>query len=81
MSPCGLSHLISRGCCCYLVGMEHPINKPADAIENDASLSVTALIVVLALVFTLYFAGRAAVPLLPDHVYHALAALPSANDS
>jgi hypothetical protein len=44
--------------------------------ENDPSLSVTALIVVLALVFTLYFALRVAVPDLPLHMQHALADLP-----
>jgi hypothetical protein len=44
--------------------------------ENDPSLSVTALIVVQALVFTLYFSLRLAVPDLPLHVHHALAHLP-----
>ena len=40
--------------------MEHPINR-----ENDLSLSVTALIAVLAVMFTLYFAVRIAMPDLP----------------
>jgi hypothetical protein len=44
--------------------------------ENDSSLSVTALIVVLTLMFTLYFTLRAAVPDLPLHMHHALANLP-----
>ncbi len=55
--------------------MEHPINRSLD--ESDRSLSVTALIVVLALVFTLYFSLRFAVPDLPLQVHHALADLPS----
>jgi hypothetical protein len=55
--------------------MEHPINRSSD--ENDACLSVTALVVALALVFTLYFSLRFAVPDLPLQVHHALADLPS----
>jgi hypothetical protein len=51
--------------------MEHPINRSID--ENDACLSVTALVVVL--VFTLYFSLRFAVPDLPLQVHHALADL------
>ena len=39
--------------------------------------SVAALIVVMALVFTAYFAMRVAMPELPLHVYQALAVLPS----
>jgi hypothetical protein len=54
--------------------MEHPLNRSID--ENDACLSVTALVVVLAAVFTLYFTLRAAVPDLPLHMHHALADLP-----
>jgi hypothetical protein len=54
--------------------MEHPMNRSTD--ESDPSLSVTALIVVLALVFTLYFALRIALPDLPLHMHHALADLP-----
>jgi hypothetical protein len=38
---------------------------------------VTALVVVLALIFTLYFSLRFAVPDLPLRVHHALADLPS----
>ena len=57
--------------------MEHPINRSIDPDETDPSLSVTALVVVLALIFTLYFAVRVAVPDLPLHVHHALADLPS----
>jgi hypothetical protein len=48
--------------------------------ENDPSLSVTALIVVLALVFIFYFTLRAAVPDLPLHVHDALADLPWASE-
>ena len=55
--------------------MEHPINRSLD--ESDACLSVTALVVVLALVFTLYFSLRFAVPDLPFQVHHALADLPT----
>jgi hypothetical protein len=55
--------------------MEHPINRSTD--ENDPCLSVTALVVVLALIFTLYFSLRFAVPDLPLRVHHALADLPS----
>lgn len=55
--------------------MEHPINRSIDADENDPSLSVTALMVVLALIFVVYFVMRAAVPELPLHVLHALADL------
>ena len=44
--------------------MEHPINK---------------LIIVLAVIFTLYLVLRVAVPDLPLHVYHALADLPLAE--
>lgn len=57
--------------------MEHPINKPIDAAENDPSLSVTALVVVLALVFASYFTVRAVVPELPLHVHRALADMPA----
>jgi hypothetical protein len=46
--------------------MEHRINRALD--EDDACLSVTALVVVLALVFTLYFSLRVAVPDLPLRV-------------
>ncbi len=49
--------------------MEHPINRSGD--ENDPCLSVTALVVGLALVFTLYFSLRFAVPDLPLQVHHA----------
>ncbi len=58
--------------------MEHPINRCID--ESDPSLSVTALIVVLALVFSLYFALRIALPDLPLHVHDALADLPLASE-
>ena len=51
--------------------MEHLINKPIDAAENDRSLSGTALVVVLALVFASYFAVRAAVADFPIHVHRA----------
>jgi hypothetical protein len=57
--------------------MEHPINRSID--EKDACLSVTALVVVLALVFTLYFSLRFAVPDLPLQVHHALADLASGS--
>jgi hypothetical protein len=57
-----------------LPGMEHPINRSID--ENDACLPVTTLVVVLVVVFSLYFALRAAVPDLPLHMHHALADLP-----
>lgn len=57
--------------------MEHEINRCLEAKENDLSLSVTALIVVLAVTFALYFAVRTAVPDLPLHLHHALAELPS----
>ncbi len=60
--------------------MEHPINRCIEANENDPCLSVTALIVVLALIFTLYFTVRAALPDLPLHVHHALADLPPASE-
>jgi hypothetical protein len=60
--------------------MEHPINRSIDADENDPSLSATALIVVLALIFTFYFTVRFAVPELPFPVHHALADLPSASE-
>jgi hypothetical protein len=59
--------------------MEHPINRSTDATENDPSLSVTALIVVAALIFIFYFAVRVAVPELPLLVHTALAAMPSAS--
>ena len=48
--------------------MEHPINRSIHAEENDPALSVTALVVVLALLFISYFMLRAAVPELPLHV-------------
>lgn len=48
--------------------MEHPINKPTDATGNELTLCVTALIVVLALVFASYFTLRAAVAELPVHL-------------
>ena len=54
--------------------MEHPISRSLD--ENDSSLSVTALGVVLALLFSAYFIVRAAVPDLPLRVHHVLADLP-----
>jgi hypothetical protein len=60
--------------------MEHPINKSTDATENDPSLSVTALIVVLALTFIFYFTVRVAVPELPLLVHSALADMPSASE-
>jgi hypothetical protein len=60
--------------------MEHPINRSIDALENDPSLSVTALTVVLALFFIFYFTVRAAMPELPLHVHHALADLPLASE-
>ena len=50
------------------------MNRSTD--ESDPSLSVTALIVVLALFFSLYFALRIALPDLPLHMHHALADLP-----
>ena len=53
--------------------MEHPINKSIDAEEND--LAVTALAVVLALIFAFYFTVRVAVPELPEHVANALSML------
>ena len=49
--------------------MEHPINR------SELGLSVTALAVVLALIFTFYFTVRAAVPDLPLRVHHVLADL------
>lgn len=61
-------------------GMEHPINRSIDANEIDASLSVTALAVVLALMFIVYFAVRVAVPELPLHVHHALTHLPPTSE-
>jgi hypothetical protein len=60
--------------------MEHAINRCSGANEDDLSLSVTALVVVLGLFFTLYFALRMAVPDLPLHVYNALADLPWASE-
>lgn len=60
--------------------MEHPINRSLDATENDPSLSVTALTVVLALFLISYFTLRAVVPELPLHVHHALADLPFASE-
>ena len=60
--------------------MEHPINRSLDATENDSSLSVTALTVVLALFLISYFTLRAVVPELPLHVHHALADLPFASE-
>ena len=60
--------------------MEHSINRPIDSEENDASLSVTALVVVLALIFIAYFTVRAAVPELPLLVHHALADVPLASE-
>ena len=57
--------------------MEHPINRCIEANENDPCLSLTALIVVLALIFTPYFAVRVAVPELP---LHALAGMPSVSE-
>ena len=80
MSPCRLSHLISGARRCYRVRMEHPINKPIDAVQNDPSLPVTVLVVVLALIFTLYFTVRAAVPDLPLLVHQALADVPFASE-
>jgi hypothetical protein len=58
--------------------MEHPINKSIDAEENDPSLSVTALVVVLVLVFASYFTLRVAVAELPLHVQRALLEMPRA---
>jgi hypothetical protein len=58
--------------------MEHPINKPIGAAENDASLSVTALVVVLALLFAFYFRVRVAVPDLTLQVHRALVDTPRA---
>ena len=60
--------------------MEHPINCSIDSAANDPSLSLTALTVVLALVFIVYFTVRAAVPELPLHVHHALTDMPSASE-
>lgn len=60
--------------------MEHAINRSIDATENDPSLSVTALTVVLALFLISYFTLRAVVPELPLHVHHALADLPFASE-
>ena len=60
--------------------MEHPINRGMAANENDPSLSVTALVVVLALIFTVCFTVRAALPDLPLHVHKALADLPPASE-
>ena len=53
--------------------MEHPINRSFDEPENDPSLSVTALAVVLALFFIFYFTLRAAIPELALEVHHSLA--------
>jgi hypothetical protein len=50
------------------------------ANDTDPSLSITALITALALLFALYFTVRAAVPDLPLHVHHALADLPWENE-
>ena len=47
--------------------------------ENDPTLSVTALVVVLALVFACYFTVRAVVQELPLLVYQALMDVPTAN--
>jgi hypothetical protein len=55
--------------------MEHPINRSIDANENDPSLSVTALIVVLALIFGLYFTARVAVPWASEQAANALSML------
>ena len=66
MSPCGLSHLIRRAPGWYLVCMD----------KHETNGSVTALILVLALVFTAYVAMRATIPDLPLHVLHAVATLP-----
>jgi hypothetical protein len=48
--------------------------------ENDPSLSLTALVVVLGLVFSLCFALRIALPDLPLYVHDALAELPGAGE-
>jgi hypothetical protein len=55
--------------------MDHPISRSLE--ENDSSLSVTALGVVLALLFSVYFIVRAAAPDLPLRVHHVLADLPA----
>jgi hypothetical protein len=60
--------------------MEQAIDRSIGGHENDLSRSVTALIVVLAVLFTFYFGLRVAVPDLPLHVHHALADLPSASE-
>ena len=60
--------------------MEHSFNRSTDADENDASLSLTALVVVLALIFISYFTLRAAVPELPFLVHQALADVPLASE-
>jgi hypothetical protein len=52
--------------------MEHPINR---SIESDLSLSMTALIVVLALIFGLYFTARLAVPWASGQAANALSML------
>lgn len=48
--------------------------------ENDLSLSVTALVVVLALVFAFYFMVRALIAELPLQVQRALADVPPATE-
>jgi hypothetical protein len=56
--------------------MEHPINKPIDAAENEPSLSVTALVVVLSVVFASYFTVQGAVADLPIDLHRALVDMP-----
>lgn len=46
-------------------------------MKSLESLSAAALIAVMALLFTAYFALRVAMPDLPLYVYQALATLPS----
>ena len=60
--------------------MEHPIHRSIDSDEDDPALSVTALVVVLARIFSFYFAVRVALPELPDNLHHFLADLPSASE-
>jgi hypothetical protein len=60
--------------------MEHAIDRSITGHEDDLSLSVTALIVVLAALVAFYFVLRVAVPDLPLHVHEALADLPRASE-
>ena len=60
--------------------MEHPINRSICEDADDPSLSVTALVVVLAVIFAFCFAVRVALPELPDQVHHFLADFPPASE-